>query len=83
MPEEAPDRKTASVAPDDAASSDDTQDTVDVPLPSKRPKLAAGTAPAAPTAPAKQRPDVKMASIRPDDAAIEAMPRSKRLFGSL
>jgi hypothetical protein len=83
VPEDAPDRKTASVAPDDAASSDDAQDTVDVPLPSKRPKLAAGTAPAAPTAPAKQRPDVKMASIRPDDAAIEAMPRSKSLFGSL
>jgi hypothetical protein len=85
IPEDAPARNTASTAPDDAASSDDDQDSIDVPLPTRRPKLATETFPPAPMAPANKRPDVKLASIRPNDAAIEAMPGSRglgSLFGS-
>lgn len=83
VPENAPARDTASIAPDDTQSSDDGQDSIDVPLPVQRPKLATESFPAAPNAPAKQQPNAKLASIRPDDAVIEAMPRTRRLFGSI
>ncbi|QND54163.1 DUF2778 domain-containing protein [Phyllobacterium sp. 628] len=73
-PENAPDRKNASVEPDDA---DDAPDAIEIPLPLRRPKLAAESFPPAPSAPESQRPQVRLASVRPNNPAVESMPGNR------